>query len=65
MVKQGIILNIEGANLCLKEVPSTPVHRQRKFNFDAPVATFPFFVQEQIIEYNLKILRPFLLKPGD
>ena len=55
---------MEGANLCLKEVPSTPVRRQRKFNFDAPVATFPFFVQEQIIEYNLKILRPFLLKPG-
>ena len=43
----------------LKEV-STPVHRQRKFNFDAPVATFLFsHVQEQITEYNLKILRPF------
>ena len=45
----------------LKEV-STPVHRQRKFNFDAPVATFLFsqsHVQEQITEYNLKIVRPF------
>ena len=45
----------------LKEV-STPVHRQRKFNFDAPVATFLFsqsHVQEQITEYNPKIVTPF------